>query len=368
MEESIVYFANLRATKHSENKVNKIKSLCSNLCFENIIKKKDIVAIKVHFGEVGNDSYINPIYVRTVVDLLKNNETFPFVTDTNTLYNGKRSIAPNHIETALRHGFNYTVINAPVIIADGIRGKNESYFEINKKHFQFIKIAQDIKESDSMIVLSHFKGHSMAGFGGSLKNLAMGCASKFGKYEQHVSAKPTVIKEKCIGCKKCIEECSTNSIKIINKKAEINKNTCNSCGYCLLCKENAIAYNYSEITDFIEKMMEYSYGIVKQKKNKIGYINFLINVSPDCDCVSWTDSPIIPDIGILGSLDPVALDQACYDLVNKSIGLKNSALKSGFKSGDNKFYHLNPNINSEYQLEYAEKLKIGNRKYKLIEI
>lgn len=368
MESSKVYFSNLRCVKQSQNKLNKIKNLFLACNIENLVLSNDIVAVKIHFGEYGNDSYINPLYIRVIIDILKNMNSIPFVTDTGTLYNGKRSNSPNHIEIALQHGFNYTVINAPITIADGLRGKSENIIEINKKHFKYIKIGHDINEADSMIVLSHFKGHSMAGFGGALKNLAMGCASKSGKYEQHVATKPYLVLSNCICCCKCIKECPVNAIELIKNKIQLNKQKCISCGYCLTCSHNAIKYEYTEIKDFLEKMMEYSYGVIQQKNNRIVYINFLLNITPDCDCVSWSDAPITPDIGILSSLDPVALDQACYDLVNKSIGLKNTSLINNFNEQTNKFKDLNLQIDSSYQLEYAEKLGIGKRKYKIIEI
>ncbi len=201
----------------------------------------------------------------------------------------------------------------------------------------------------------------MATFGGALKNIAMGCASKSGKYDQHMNTKPKILDLNCIGCKICIKECPTNSISIFNNKAFINPNTCTSCGYCLVCKNNAVTYEYSKMNEFIEKMIEYAYGVVKQKNNKIGYINFLINITPDCDCVSWSDKQIVSDIGILYSLDPVSLDQASFDLV------KNSYLQLLDKKIVDDIYNKQyKEIDPEYQLKYAEHLGIGRRKYNLI--
>ena len=355
MNISTVYFSSFNIKKNSQNKINKLKNIFSLCHPEKIIKKDDIIAIKVHFGEKGNDSYLNPIYVRTIVDIVKELKAIPFVTDTNTLYNGSRNISPNHIEIALKHGFDYTVINAPITIADGLKGKSEYTIEINKKHFKNIKIGHDIIESDSMIVLSHFKGHSLCSFGGALKNLSMGCASKSGKYEQHAKTNPIVLKEKCVGCKICFNECPTNSITLVNNKAYINKKSCIDCGSCLLCPNKAIIYEKTNINNFIEKMTEYAYGVIKQKNKKIIYINFLEKITPHCDCVSWTEKYIVQDIGILASNDPVALDKACYDLVNKY-------------ANENIFLKIYPNIDCEYQFSYSEKLGLGYKKYKLIEI
>lgn len=351
----IVYFTNFNIKKNSQNKINKLKNIFHLCNPEKIIKKDDLTAIKVHFGEEGNDSYLNPIYVRTIVDCVKELKAIPFVTDTNTLYDGSRKVSPNHIELALKHGFNYTVINAPITISDGLKGKSEYIIEINKKHFKNIRISHDISESNNMIVLSHFKGHSLSGFGGALKNLSMGCASKSGKYEQHAETNPIIINEKCTGCKICIRECPSNSIRLINNKATINYSLCTSCGSCLLCPNNAIIYEKTTINNFMERMMEYAYGVIKQKNKKILYINFLEKITPHCDCVSWTDKYIVPDIGILASNDPVALDKACYDLIK-------------LYSDENIFSNIYPNINCEYQLDYSEELGIGYKKYKLIEV
>ena len=366
---SKVYFVNLRARSEKESKINKIQKLFDKAGFKDFISKNDLTAIKVHFGEKGNDGYINPVFVRQVVDKVKNAGGSPFVTDTNTLYIGSRHNAVNHSITAIEHGFNYTVVGAPIIIADGLKSQNITNVEINKKQFKTVKIASDIVNADSMIVLSHFKGHPLAGFGGAVKNLAMGCATFQGKRDQH-SPRPVIMEETCVGCGRCITICPGKAISLENQKAKIDQELCEGCCECItLCSSRAIEIDWAtEILPFMEKMTEYAYGAVKGKENKIGYINFLMNITPDCDCFPFSDTAIVPDIGILASTDPIALDKASYDLVNKQQGFKHSQLCSNHESGKDKFKGINEYTEGFIQLDYGEELGLGTEEYDLIEI
>lgn len=367
---SKVYFANLRARNHRESKIMKIQRLFDAAGFNELISKDDLTAVKIHFGEKGNDSYINPVFVRQVVDKIKANKAKPFLTDTNTLYSGSRSNAVDHLVTAIEHGFDYSVVGAPLIIADGLHSKNSVEVDINKKHFNKVKIARDIFEADSMIVMSHFKGHENAGFGGSIKNLAMGCAPAAGKQQQHSTLKPVVNKLKCISCGRCINVCPVNAISFKEKKAYIDHNICIGCGECItICPVKAIAPNWdTEVVPFLERMTEYAYGAIVGKENKTGYINFLINITPDCDCVPWSDASIVPDIGILASNDPVALDKASFDLINNQIGFENSHLTCNHSKGADKFKGIWHEVDGLRQITYAKEIGLGNDEYELIEI
>lgn len=364
---SKVYFVNLRARTDKSNKISKIRNLFDRAGLNKLIKANDLTAIKLHFGERGSDSFISPVFVRQVVDKIKENGAKAFLTDTNTLYSGSRHNAVDHLLTALEHGFDYTVTGAPIIIADGLRGENFTEVRIDKKHFSKVKLAKDIVSADSVIVLSHFKGHEAAGFGGAIKNLAMGGAPAIGKKEQHAT-KIMVNQDKCVGCAKCSIVCPEKAITVNKKKASIILEKCIGCGECLtVCPVKATGMDWeTDLAAFIERMTEYGYGFAKIHEERIGYINFLLNITPDCDCVPWSDAPIVPDIGFLASTDPVAIDQASYDLVNKQLGFSDSLLAGNREAGADKFRGLRSHVDGTIQLRYGEEIGMGSRNYELI--
>lgn len=365
---SKVYFTDFRSRSSSKNKINKLKNLFDRAGFSQLISRNDLTAVKLHFGEEGNDSYIKPVFVRQVVDKIKNKWGKPFLTDTNTLYYGSRHNSVDHLQTAVLHGFDYAVTGASLIIADGLLGDNWLEVDVNLKHFQKVKIAGDIETADSMLVLSHFKGHGMIGFGGAIKNLAMGCSAAPGKLEQHECAKP-IITDSCTGCGVCVGECPVYAMYLTNKKSHIDYEICIACNNCLeVCPESVIELDWESMEPFMEKMVEYAYGAVKNKKGKVGYINFLMDITPDCDCVPWSDAPLVPDIGIFASNDPVALDNASYDLINHERGLKKSELTSNFREGEDKFRGVWIEVDSTVQLMYGEQIGLGSRDYELINI
>ncbi|TYP53330.1 DUF362 domain-containing protein [Thermosediminibacter litoriperuensis] len=367
-----VYFFNMRAKRRSESLSAKVAKLFDAAGFANIISENDLVAIKIHFGEKGNNAYINPVFVRQVVEKIKNSGGKPFLTDTNTLYKGSRSNGIDHIVTAIENGFAYAVAGAPVVIADGIVSKDSVEVKIEKKHFETVKIASGIYYANSMIVMSHFKGHEMAGFGGAIKNLAMGCAPAAGKQQQHSTVKPFVDKN-CRRCLSCIRNCPEEAISLVDGAAYIDPEKCVGCGECIsMCYFGVIKPQWKTGNrEFIERMTEYACGAFLTKKGKIAFMNFVMNVTPLCDCTPWSDAPLVPDVGILASLDPVAIDQASYDLVTNQHGHRNSALgeaNRGFEPGEDKFAAVHPEANGLVQLEYAEKLGMGTRKYELVEL
>ncbi|WP_440950117.1 DUF362 domain-containing protein [Methanosphaerula subterraneus] len=366
---SPVYFARVRARSPGENKISRVRALFERAGFAGHLVPGETAAIKLHFGEAGGDGYINPVLVRQVVDKVKESGSRPFLTDTNTLYLGSRSDAVDHITTAVSHGFDYAVVNAPVIIADGLRGGNVTTVPVQGKHFSSVKIAGDIAAARSMIVLSHFKGHEVAGFGGAIKNLAMGCASPAGKREQH-SARPTVVRDLCIGCQTCLPVCPQEAIGMDEGAALISKDRCIGCFECMtVCPEHAIDVDWeTDIPTFTERMVEYAAGAAKTKEGRVGYMNFLLNITPDCDCVPWSDRQIVPDIGILASNDPVAIDAASFDLVNEQIGFSDSMLTDHFAAGEDKFTGLRCVTDGRRQVQYAEEIGLGTRAYDLIEI
>lgn len=365
---SKVYFADLRARSADENKGSKIQRLFDKV-YDGMFSEDDLVAVKVHFGERGNDSFVNPILLRYIVDKVKESAKKVFLTDTNTLYYGSRHDSVEHLVTAILNGFDYAVVGAPIIIADGLQGKNERIVKVGQKNFDVVRIAGDIYEASGMVVVSHFKGHGISGFGGALKNLAMGCATIEGKLEQHECAKP-IIDGDCDLCSVCVDNCPIGALKLAEDGVEIDYEKCIACMNCMdTCPNEVYDLNWEkDVPVFIERMMEYSLGAVKGKEAKILYFNFLTNITPDCDCVAWSDYPIVPDIGILASKDPVAIDAASYDLVNSQMGFKNSMLEKNFEENADKFRGVWSEVDARYQLVYAEKIGLGSRDYHLIKV
>ncbi|MDD1774335.1 MAG: DUF362 domain-containing protein [Methanobacterium sp.] len=365
---SEVYFADLRSRNPNENKVNKIKRLFDESSLQSTVERNGLTAVKIHFGEAGNDSFIQPLFIRPLVEKITENMGKPFLTDTNTLYYGSRHNSVQHLETAIIHGFDYAVVGAPLIIADGLQGENWNEVEVDLEHFKEVKIAGDILSADSMLVLSHFKGHPMSGFGGALKNLAMGCAAAPGKIEQHECAKP-IISDSCSACGVCVGECPVYAMYMKNESSQIDYDMCIGCSHCLeICPDSAIKLNWDDMQPFMERMMEYAYGAVQDKRGKVGYMNFLLNITPDCDCVTWSDAPLVPDIGILASKDPVALDHASYNLVNQQKGFKDSMLHHNHEENADKFKGVWGKVDGLTQLKYAEKIGLGSMDYDLIKI
>jgi uncharacterized Fe-S center protein len=347
----------------------KVRRLFDAAGFGDLIEERDLTAIKLHFGEEGGDSYLHPIYVRQVVDEVRRRGGLPFLTDTGTLYRGSRSNAVAHLATALSHGFAYAVVNAPVLISGGLKGSGITEVPITGKHFSVVKIASDIVEADAMIVMSHFKAHMLAGFGGAIKNLAMGCSPPLGKKEQH-AAHAMVNAELCTGCGRCEEVCPQEAVSLYQGVSRVDRIRCVGCGECMtVCPVTAVEFDWTvDIPLFVERMTEYALGAIGQKKGKVVYYKFLLNITPDCDCVPWSDAPIVPDIGILASKDPVALDHASYDLVNAQQGLLDSALRHRHQQGGDKFRGTWEHTDGYRQIEYGMKLGLGDASYHLIEI
>jgi uncharacterized Fe-S center protein len=366
---SNVYFIDLRATA-KENLVSKLARLLDTAGLSETIKERDLVAVKLHFGELGNTAFIRPVFISKIVESIKNIGGVPFLTDANTLYAGTRSDAPHHLLTAIQNGFAYAVVDAPIIIADGLRGKNETAVTINQKNFKKAYIGSDIMEADALISVAHFKGHELSGFGGTIKNVGMGCASRRGKLAQHSTVAPQVIEEKCVGCGDCTEHCSQNALSLKKEKAVLNAKKCIGCGECIIiCPNDAIEIQWNQaIPVFLENMVEYTLGVLKNKENKTLFVNFITDISPACDCYGHNDAPIVRNIGMVASTDPVAIDQASVDLVNQEPALPESCLTTNTEKGEDKFRGIYPNVDWTIQLDYAQSLGLGSRSYELKKI
>ncbi len=364
-----VFIARAGALSEARNTEHKIKALCTAAGLENMVAPGDLTAVKVHFGERGNDAFVSALHVSVIVRELQALSTKPFLTDTCTLYLGGRQNAVDHLETAAMHGFCYPVVSCPVVIADGLKGKNYTNVEVYGKHFESVKIASDIVAADSMVVVSHFKGHEVAAFGGALKNLGMGCAAQEGKREQH-TVTPLLVAEKCVTCGACINACPEFCVSLEGKAIAIDTSRCIGCLMCMnTCPHHAIDINWEDDgVVFVERMAEYAAGAVANKTGKVLYINFLTNITPHCDCTPWNDIAFVPDIGILASTDPVALDKACFDLVNGEEGVIGSLLPDNHHAGAEKFTRVWPGTNPELQLSAAEEMALGHAEYRLVEV
>ncbi|GHT40944.1 4Fe-4S ferredoxin [Endomicrobiia bacterium] len=317
------------------------------------VKARNFLAIKIHFGEEYNKGYIKPEYVSPVVKIIMEKTAYPFLTDASTIYIGKRSDAYHHLLIANKHGFTIDSCGCPIIIADGLRGNVEQKIKVNLKHFKTVTIAQEIYNADSFIFMNHFKGHEITGFGGALKNIGMGCGSKVGKYAMHNSSKPTINNEHCIGCGNCVRHCYQKALSLVYKKVVMDKEKCAGCGQCIVsCAFKVFGLKWNKDSSVVqEKIIEYVAGVLKNKSGT--YISFLNHISKYCDCFSLPkNDSLMDDVGIVAGVDPVAVDQASYDLVNKAFG------KNFFK----KIY---PEIDPTIQLKYAEELGLGTRNYKL---
>jgi uncharacterized Fe-S center protein len=366
---SQVFFIDFRADVET-NVMAKLEKLVDAAGLCNVIAPRDLVAVKIHFGEMGNAAFIRPIYVRRLVATIKRVDGIPFLTDANTLYAGTRSDAPSHLTTAIQNGFAYAVVEAPLVIADGVRGKSEEAVPIFGKHFENAYIGKEIVQADALISLAHFKGHELAGFGGTLKNVGMGSASRKGKLAMHSTVSPRINAENCIGCAACVDHCSQQALSIIDDKAAIDEERCIGCGECILiCPNEAIAIEWNqEIPTFLEGMVEYTAAVLKQKAGKALFVNFITDVSPACDCYGANDAPIVKNIGVLASLDPVAIDQASADLVNAEPALAHTRLETNTAPGGDKFRGLYPQVDWTIQLDYAQKIGLGTRAYELVRL
>lgn len=366
---SSVYFMDFRSS-YKENLLAKLNRLLEASGLGKCFCRRDLVAVKLHFGELGNTAFIRPVYLRQIVKSIKSAGGYPFLTDANTLYAGSRGDAPHHIDTAVANGFSYSVVEAPIVIADGLRGRSETEVKIDQKRFASVYIGTEIVQADALISVAHFKGHELSGFGGAIKNVGMGGASRRGKMAQHSGVAPKIKKKKCVGCEECATHCAQSAIEMVDDKAEIDMAKCIGCGECILiCENGAIQIQWSQSGPvFMECMVEYTLGALQNKQGKCHFINFINHVSPACDCAPYNDAAIVRDIGIAASDDPVALDQACVDLVNAEPALPHSCLESHTEPGGDKFKGVYPSIEWQLQLEYAEKIGLGTRKYELVKI
>lgn len=368
MSKSKVYFTNMHTTS-SENLPQKLERLMRTAGIETIDFHKKYAAIKIHFGEPGNLSYLRPNYARTVVELVQKAGGYPFLTDCNTLYVGGRKNALEHIESAYINGFTPYTTGCHIIIGDGLKGNDDVPVPVsNGEYVKEAKIGRAVVDADIIISLTHFKCHECTGIGGAIKNLGMGCGSRGGKMEMHSSGKPFVNQEACVGCGMCTKNCAHGAITVKNHKASVDHEKCVGCGRCIgACPMDAVYCENNEANDTLcYKIAEYAKAVVEGKPHF--HISLVIDVTPFCDCHPENDSPIIPDVGMFASFDPVALDLACAQAALKQPILSGSRLDGMPKDYEDHFTNTHPVTNWRSQIDHGEKIGLGSTDYELVEI
>ncbi len=376
MKKAKVYFTDFRTVAFGDGLPKKLKKLMLKTGIDEIDMEGKFVAIKLHFGELGNISYLRPNYAKAVADLVKELGGKPFLTDCNTLYPGSRKNALEHLECAWENGFTPLTVGCPILIGDGLKGTDDVDVPVSGgEYVKEAKIGRAVMDADVFISLTHFKGHEMTGFGGAIKNIGMGCGSRAGKKEQHSNGKPYVEEELCRGCRICQKECANDGLVFDpdTKKMTVDQNHCVGCGRCLgACNYDAIIFtNDAAIAELNCRMAEYTKAVIDGRPHF--HVSLVVDVSPNCDCHCENDAPILPNLGMFASFDPLALDQACVDACLAATPLPNSQLAENMAKDDFVDHHdhfTNSRPESEWRtcLDHAEKIGIGTRNYELITI
>ncbi|MGD9015621.1 MAG: DUF362 domain-containing protein [Candidatus Omnitrophota bacterium] len=355
MEKSRVYFIPVSEADTTAVVTDKLKKILAESRVLDFLSSGLKVALKIHFGEEGNTGFVRPEYVKVISDFVWQGGATPYLSDTNTLYKGKRTNSQDHLALAAEHGFTLKTTGAKIIIPDDSRPENTIDIKINQRLIKTAKLVRFFKDADAIVAINHFKGHMVTGFGGALKNLGMGCASRSGKLMQHAGISPVIDEEECIGCGECEKACPPQAIELKDNKAVINSAKCIGCATCIaVCPNSAIDVDWEAKAAAVpEKMVEYTLAVMKGKRGKLAFLNFAIKITKECDCLAKDDPRVAPDIGILASHDPVSIDQASLDLVNQACGT-------------DILTQLHPRRNSRRQLNYASELGLGNLDYELI--
>ena len=376
MEKAKVYFTDFRTVANGDGLTTKLKKLIRKAGIANIDMDGKFVAIKMHFGELGNLSFLRPNYARAVADVVRELGGKPYLTDCNTLYPGSRKNALEHLQCAWENGFTPLTVGCPILIGDGLKGTDDVAVPVvGGEYVKEAKIGRAIMDADVFISLTHFKGHEMTGFGGTIKNIGMGCGSRAGKKEQHSSGKPHIAQDLCRGCRKCQRECANGGLVFdeASRKMHVNQDNCVGCGRCLgACNFDAIEFDNDDANALLNcRMAEYTKAVVDGRPNF--HISLIVDVSPNCDCHCENDAPILPNLGMLASFDTLALDQACVDLCMQASPMANSQLadnlkKPGFADWGDPFTNSTPESEWRSCLEHAEKIGLGSREYELIKL
>ncbi len=365
-----VYWIDLRTTP-TLNILSKLEKLLRTAGFARLDLDGKFTALKIHVGEPGNMSFIRPPYVAVVSRLVRERGGIPFLTDANTLYSGKRHNACEHLRAGYENGFSRDATGCDLIIADGLKGNDFVEMPVNGgEHCTSARIGSAIAEADAVISLNHFKGHELTGFGGALKNLGMGCASRSGKKFLHEVSHPVIVRSGCTGCGVCVKNCNEKAIVLDGEhKAVIDHDLCVGCCQCVAVCQFAAARAMEGSASKVcsERIAEYTKAVLDGKPSF--HISFVMNVSPNCDCWSNNDAPVVADIGIFASADPVALDEACVAAVNAAPAINGSILTDRkYPGSGEKFGHIHPDSDWASGQAHGEKIGLGSRAYDLVKV
>jgi uncharacterized Fe-S center protein len=353
---SKVYLAPVRRTDPEPDVIDKVSALWEQADLRRSFQRNDLAALKLHVGEPGTRPYLSPGVLATLVRLIGETGARPFLTDTAVLYGSARDTGLGHARVAVEHGFGMERVGAPFVPADGLTGSDEVEIEVGGKHFDQVAIASAIVHARSMLVLSHATGHLGTGFGGAVKNLGMGCSSKKGKLRQHHGQQPRIDPRHCDACAACVGWCPTDSIEV-DEAARIDEATCIGCGSCIAaCQEGAVEFDWAIMgRELQERIAEYAAGVVRGKDGRIGYVTVATGITKDCDCLGLDQDPVVEDLGILASHDPVAIDLAVLDLIQEREGRSLESLSYPHRDG-------------RPQLTYAASLGLGESRFELVTV
>ncbi len=370
MGASKVAFGTMRV-KHEDSVPKKLVRVMREGGLDDLDLKDKIVAIKTHFGEFGNVSFLKPLYVRIIAEEVIARGGKPFVTDCNTLYPGLRSNAVDHLKCAEMNGFNSVSCGCPVIIGDGLRGADYVDVPIDGELVKMAHLGRVIYDADVLISLTHAKGCTFASYGGVLKNLAMGCASRAGKMDQHSGGALDVIEAVCIGCGKCARNCGQNAIEIVDGKAHIDDSRCVKCGHCIgLCPMTAIM-GFGATSEQLEMRIGEYAAAVTNTVEQCFHVALAIDITPQCDCFPDNDAPMVPNVGMFAGFDPVALDCAITTKIGEQVAIEDSVLPERHAAYGSETDHLHAiNPLSDYTLSFrqAAKLGAGSLDYELVNV
>ncbi len=386
---SKVYFTDMRSKKADQAVTKKIKNLFDASAIKDVISQGDLVALKVHFGTGENQRHLRPEHIRAVVEKVQEAGGKPFVTETTGMgLAAIRGTALGCIRTATMHGFTQETLGAPIIVADGLKGLSGVKVKINGVKMKQFEIAQAIAESDAMISIAHVKGHPRTGLGATLKNIGIGCLTKVGKAPLHLAKKPSIDQKKCNNCGLCLSFCPSGAIRRTKGKLQIIQEKCIlGCGCWDICPEKAIMrwsqLHHPRNRELVIRNVDAAAAVIRLLgRDKLAYFNLAYDITPHCDCADYGDVPMVPDIGVFASKDPVAIDRASSDAIINAPGIKGSAAEEigAMNPGEDKFAKLsdwqpfeifkNTDQTREWrtQLEIGERLGLGTQKYKLIPI